>query len=115
MEVSSLIAHTFLRVSSREDWYFDSGFSRHVTGVKSYLKELKPYSKDFVTFGDGIKGRITGIDKLVYLVLPSLENVMLVEGPTVNSISLSQLCYQGLRASFKNHNLSFTAKGKKWL
>lgn len=46
-----------------------------MTGEKSYHEELKPYSVDYATFGDGIKGRIKGIIKIVYLGLPSLENV----------------------------------------
>jgi hypothetical protein len=34
---TGLIAHTSLRASSQEDWYFDSGCSRHMTGVEKYL------------------------------------------------------------------------------
>ena len=71
-----------------------------MTGEKSYLEELKPYSKSYVTFGDGVKGRIKSIGKLVYPGLPSLENVMLVEGMTTNLISIIQLCDQGLNISF---------------
>ncbi|CAJ2662295.1 unnamed protein product [Trifolium pratense] len=57
----SLIAHTSLRASSKEDWYFDSGCSRHMTGVEKYLKEVKSYATSFVTFGDGAKGEIKGM------------------------------------------------------
>ncbi|MCI75633.1 gag-pol polyprotein, partial [Trifolium medium] len=31
-----LIAHTSLRASSREDWHFDSGCSRHMTGIAKF-------------------------------------------------------------------------------
>lgn len=79
MEVTSLIAHTSIRLSSREDFYIDSGFSRHMTGETSCLEELKPYSNDYI-FGDGVKDIINGICKLVFPGLPNLENVMLVEG-----------------------------------
>jgi hypothetical protein len=51
-----LIAHTSLRASSREDWYFDSGCSRHMIGVEKYLINMRPYKSSFVTFGDGAKG-----------------------------------------------------------
>lgn len=44
---------------------------------KSYIEDLKPYSNDYFTFGDGVKGRIKGISKLEYPCLPSLENVLL--------------------------------------
>jgi hypothetical protein len=86
-----LIAHTSLRASSKEDWYFDSGCSRHMTGVKKYLKDLKGYTSSLVTFGDGAKGEILGIGKLINNDLPNLENVLLVRGLTANLISISQL------------------------
>ncbi|KAK2385434.1 putative mitochondrial protein [Trifolium repens] len=99
-ENRGLIAHTSLRASSREDWYFDSGCSRHMTGVETYLKDLKGYASSSVTFGDGAKGEILGIGKLVNKELPNLENVLLVKGLTANLISISQLCDQGLRVNF---------------
>ncbi|MCI35768.1 gag-pol polyprotein, partial [Trifolium medium] len=54
----SLIAHTSFRASSREDWYFDSGCSRRMTGLEKFLVDIKSYSTSFVTFGDGAKGEI---------------------------------------------------------
>ncbi|PNX99239.1 gag-pol polyprotein, partial [Trifolium pratense] len=100
--MTCLIAHTSLRVSSKEDWYFDSGCSKHMIGEKTYLKEVKSYSNSYVTFGDGAKGKIKGIGKLSGPDLPSLDNVLLVEGLTANLISISQLCDQGLNVSFNN-------------
>jgi hypothetical protein len=40
-KLTCLIAHTSLRVSSKDDWYFDSGCSKHITGEKAYLQEIK--------------------------------------------------------------------------
>ncbi|KAK2382478.1 gag-protease polyprotein [Trifolium repens] len=97
-----LKAHTCIRLSSYEDWYFDSGCSKHMTGDKKYLKELRPCSKGSVTFGDGAKGRIKGIGKLRDPILPYLDKVLLVEGLTTNLISISQLCEQGLDVYFSN-------------
>ncbi|GAU49082.1 hypothetical protein TSUD_406880 [Trifolium subterraneum] len=57
-QVAGLIAHTSFRASSREDWYFDSGYSRHMTGIDKFLVDMKTYSTSFVTFGDGAKGEI---------------------------------------------------------
>jgi hypothetical protein len=94
------IAHTSLRVSSRNDWYFDSGCSRHMTGVKNYLTNVKAYTTSYVTFGDGAKGQIKGIGSLIANGLPKLENVLLVEGLTANLISISQLCDQGMKVNF---------------
>ncbi|GAU51065.1 hypothetical protein TSUD_411780 [Trifolium subterraneum] len=94
------IAHTSLRVSSRNDWYFDSGCSRHMTGVESYLTNVKAYTTSYVTFGDGAKGHIKGIGSLIANGLPKLENVLLVEGLTANLICISQLCDQGMKVNF---------------
>ena len=62
---SGLITHISLRESSKEDWYFDSGCSRHMTGVDKYLEDVRPYSSSYVTFGDGAKGKIVGIRNLI--------------------------------------------------
>jgi hypothetical protein len=53
-----------------------------------------------VIFGDGAKGEILGIGKLVNNELPNLENVIIVKGLTANLISTSQLCDQGLKVNF---------------
>ena len=37
---TGLITHTSLRASSKEDWYFDSGCSRHMTKVDKYLEDV---------------------------------------------------------------------------
>ncbi|XP_050920158.1 uncharacterized protein LOC127137782 [Lathyrus oleraceus] len=84
-----LIAYTSFRDSSREDWYFDSGCSRHRTGVKKYLMDIKFYSTNFVTFGDRGKGEIKGIgkeyevklwhQKLGHLKLKGMKKIMFKE------------------------------------
>ncbi|KAK2417316.1 putative mitochondrial protein [Trifolium repens] len=95
-----LIAHTSLRASSREDWYFDSGCSRHMTGEEKYLMNVRAYKASFVTFGDGAKGEIIGIGDLINHGQPNLENMLLVKGLTANLISISQLCDQGMKVNF---------------
>lgn len=93
---TSHIAHMSLRASSQEDWCFDSGYSRHVTGEKNYLKDLKPYSNSSVTFGDGVKGKIIGKWKIDHSCLPILDDVLLIECATTNLISINQLCDQDI-------------------
>jgi hypothetical protein len=95
-----LIAHTSLRASSSEDWYFDSGCSRHMTGMDNFLENVRPYAKSYVTFGDGAKGKIVGIGDLVSEGSPRLNNVLLVKGLAANLISISQLCDQRLSVNF---------------
>ena len=93
---SELIAHTSLRASSKEEWYFDNGCSRHMTEVDKYPEDVRPYTSSYVTFGDGAKGKIVGIGNLIKHGLPRLNNVLLVKGLAANLISISQLCDQGL-------------------
>jgi len=95
-----LIAHTSLRASSREDWYFDNGCSRHMTGVKKYLVDIKSYSTNFVTFGDRAKGEIIGVRKLVCIGFSRRDDVLLVKGLATNLISINQLYDQGLKVNF---------------
>ena len=56
--ISSLVSHISPHGSPKEDWYFDSGCSRHMTGIKTLLEDMKSYSSKFVTFGDGARGKI---------------------------------------------------------
>ncbi|GAA0185805.1 hypothetical protein LIER_33093 [Lithospermum erythrorhizon] len=53
-----------------------------------------------VTFGDGGKGKIIGKEQLNVDGLPHLTDVLLVEGLTMNLISLSQLCDDGMKVFF---------------
>jgi len=71
-----------------------------VTGVKSYLEDIRSHLTSFVTFGDGAKGEILGIGKFACTGLPKLDDVLLVKGLTANLISISQLCDQGLKVNF---------------
>ncbi|GAU24655.1 hypothetical protein TSUD_322630 [Trifolium subterraneum] len=114
-KVTGLIAHTSFRASSKEDWYFDSGCSRHMTGDDRFLVDIKSYSTSYVIFGDGAKGKIIGVGKLINKSLPKLENVLLVKGLTANLISISQLCDQGLKVNFTKTECLVTSKSDELL
>lgn len=94
------IAYTSLRASIGNDWYFDSGCSRHMIGVRAFLSNIKPYSNCHVTFGDGVKTKIIGKGHLNYPGLSCLTEALLVEGLTANLISISQLCDLNLHVNF---------------
>ena len=96
----NLIAHTSLRDSTSEDWYFDSGCSRHMTGVQKMLVDVKPHPTGFVRFGDGFNREIKGVGKFMCDGCPRLEGVLFVKGLIANLISISQLCDQGLLVNF---------------
>ncbi|WJX89653.1 hypothetical protein P8452_71632 [Trifolium repens] len=107
------IVHTSFRASSKEDWYFDSGCSRHMTGEERFLEDIKSYTSRYVTFGDGVKGQIMGVGKLISNSLPKLDNVLFVKGLKVNLISISQLSDQELKVDFtKNECLVTNDKGE---
>ncbi|KAK2396684.1 putative mitochondrial protein [Trifolium repens] len=84
-----------------------------MTGVESFLVDIKSYTSSYVTFGDGAKGQIMGIGKLINNGLLKLDNVLLVKGLKANLISISQLSDQGLKVDFsKNECLVTNDKGE---
>ncbi|KAL8105311.1 hypothetical protein AgCh_029194 [Apium graveolens] len=49
-------------LAAKQDlWYLDSGCSRHMTGNKSLLNNIKKVTTGSVTFGDNSKGNLVGI------------------------------------------------------
>jgi hypothetical protein len=113
VKITAHIALTSFKASSKEDWYFDSGCSRHMTGEERFLVDIKSYTSSYVTFGDGAKGQIKGIGKLINNGLPELDNVLLVKGLKANLISISQLCDQGLKVDYsKDECLVTNDKGE---
>ena len=87
----------------QSSWYFDSGYSGHMTGDEKFLINLKESKTQSITFGDGVKGRFVGNGTRNMKGLPQLENVLLVDGLKANLMSISQLCD-------KYHHVEFTQK-----
>ncbi|CAM8899901.1 unnamed protein product [Rhodiola kirilowii] len=102
-------------------WFFDSGCSAHMTGNSEYLSHIRPVEQmRFVTFADGRKSQVIGCGTLKVLNLPALEDTLLVEGLTMNLISISQLCDHGHYVSFSrdsclvlNENGESVMKGRR--
>ena len=78
-------------------WYLDSGCSRHMTGNKSWFKNLKPKDGGIVKFANGVKSRILGIGNIGKNDFDLIIDIMLVEGLTHNLLSIIQFCDQGYR------------------
>ncbi|CAM8914236.1 unnamed protein product [Rhodiola kirilowii] len=76
-----------------ESWYFDSGCSRHMTGVQENLTNLRPIDGHHVTFGDGKKARVLALGTLNVTGMPKLDDVYWVDGLKANLLSISQLCH----------------------
>ena len=88
VDIVGSIAHISLRTLSRKGWYFDSGCSRHMTGFRNLLDIEKSCTNNYVTFGNGTKGKILGIGNLINDESPKLDNVLWVRGLTSNLISI---------------------------
>ena len=71
-----------------------------MTRNEHILTDLQPSSHGSVIFGDGARGRVIGKGSLVIPRLSKLKNVLLVEGPKVNLISVNQLCDKELLVQF---------------
>lgn len=74
-----------------QSWYLDSGCSRHMTGRRSMFQTLELKSGGDVKFGGNQKGIIIGSRTIGNGNLPSISNVLLVDGLTHNLLSISQL------------------------
>ena len=85
------LAHTSSRGHIKQDWYLDSGCSRHMTGMNYLVVNLHPSNTKSVTLSDGTKREVMGVGKLDCPETPKLSDVLLVKGLTVNLISISQL------------------------
>jgi len=48
-----------------------------MTGKRSYFEDRRPYSRGYVTFGDGGKGEILGIGNLINDELEGKSNEIL--------------------------------------
>jgi hypothetical protein len=86
-------------------WYIDSGCSKHMTGDQTKFLTLKEEKGGSVTFGDKASARIVG-KGIVSLDngKTKTHNVLYVEGLKHNILSVIQMCDQG-------YNLTFHSKG----
>ncbi|XP_073129647.1 uncharacterized protein [Henckelia pumila] len=74
------VVYTTLKTNVAGHWYFDSGSSRHLTGLKKYLSDYVEQDKGKVKYGRGVNGKIVGKGTLNVEGLPKLHNVLHVEG-----------------------------------
>ncbi|XP_073153275.1 uncharacterized protein [Henckelia pumila] len=88
---------------SKGNWYFDSGSSRHMIGLKDHLMDYIEQNGGRVTYGGCAKGRIVGKGTLNVEGFPKLHNVLHVEGLNANLISISQLCDDDFHVKFEKN------------
>ena len=92
--------HNALKVMNTFLWYLDSECSRHMTRDRSLFKKFKPKKCGNVTFRYGSKSQIKRKEIISLLELPNIANVLYVEGPRVNLLSISQICDQDFMVLF---------------
>lgn len=64
-ETTSHIGYTSLRDSCHEDWYFDSGCSKHTIGENNYLKDLEFYSITMILSGIELKKKMLEMESWI--------------------------------------------------
>jgi hypothetical protein len=96
--------------NQENQWYIDSGCSKHMTGDKSKFEFLTEEKGGNVTFGNNAPARIRGKGIVVLdedkKGKTKAQNVLYVDGLKHNLLSVSQMCDQG-------HNVLFHSKGCK--
>ena len=78
-----------------QQWYLDSGCSRHMTGKRSNFLSLKGFDGGNVVFGNDKEGSIIGLGSIGNTPSQSIENVYLVDGLQHSLLSVSQICDKG--------------------
>ena len=76
-------------------WYLDNGCSRHMKGRRSMFQDLELKPRGFVGFGGNRKGKIISSRTIGNGKLPSITNVLLVDGLMHNLLSISKLSDNG--------------------
>ncbi|KAI9196517.1 hypothetical protein LWI28_024592 [Acer negundo] len=77
-----------------------------MTGNKSFFQTLVMEEEGCVTFGDESKKRVVGKGTISILGLPSLSNVLYVDGLKANLISISHLSDEGFSILFSKDDCS---------
>lgn len=67
---------TILKACTTSSWHLNSGWSRHMTGYKEFLKNYQQCDLGHVTYRDGIKGCILGKGTIDVEGTPKLKNVL---------------------------------------
>ncbi|XP_070002166.1 uncharacterized protein [Nicotiana sylvestris] len=96
-------AETGTGKGSGQQWFMNSGCSKHMTGNTTDFLSLKTLQGGSVSFGNGKKGYILGVGKFGKSLTHSIENVYYVNGFKYNLLSVSQICDKGN----KSGDLSF--------
>ncbi|XP_068498531.1 uncharacterized protein [Phaseolus vulgaris] len=101
--ISDLIAN------KKNQWYLDSGCSKHMTGDLTKFTSLKLKAEGHVTYGDNNRGRILGRGTVGTRNSTTIENVLYVEGLKHSLLNISQLCDKGYKVNFKSNGCTISS------
>ncbi|XP_070013875.1 uncharacterized protein [Nicotiana sylvestris] len=85
---------------SDQQWFMDSGCSKHMTGNTMDFISLKVVQGGSVSFENGKNGYILGVRKVGKLLTHSIENVYYVNGLKYSLLSVPQICDKGNKVEF---------------
>ena len=71
-----------------------------MTSNKWLLSNVLPFTLDSITFGDSAKGSVLGSRSFNVLGLPKSKDMLLIDRPIVNLISISQFYDKDLFVRF---------------
>ncbi|XP_068492170.1 uncharacterized protein [Phaseolus vulgaris] len=95
--------------SKRNQWYLDSGCSKHMTGDLTKFTSLKLKAEGHVTYGDNNRGRILGRGTVGTGNSTTIENVFYVEELKHSLLSISQLYDKGYKVNFKSNGCTISS------
>ena len=81
-------------------WFFNSGYSKHMTNDFSKFSTFTKKDRRFITFGDNAKGKIISIGNVSNSSPLIIKNILLVANLKHNLLSTSQLCDKDYRVFF---------------
>jgi len=87
-----------------QQWYLNSGCSKHMTGDKSKFLNITFKQEGHVTYGDNNKERILGRGSIGDKDILIIHDVLYIEGLKHNLLSISQLCDKGYQVIFKTNS-----------
>ncbi|KAG6687380.1 hypothetical protein I3842_11G068300 [Carya illinoinensis] len=85
-----LVAHTTLKAMDISTWYLDSACSRHMSEEKELFKKIESTNGGSITFGDGSTTTVEGKGSVDVSSLPTLHNVLFVNGRKANLLSINE-------------------------
>ena len=96
-----------------QQWYLDSGCSKHMIGDTYKFVSIIFKQEGHVTYGDNNKGRILGRGSIGDKSILLIHDVLYVEGLKHNLLSISQLCDKGYQVIFKTNSCEICLPNSK--